>query len=87
MKFSLERSRENLDVIDSQIAELLKRRVQIAREIVRYKLENGCAVTDLDREQAIIDRVLSNTGNMISRDSIHKIYNLIFKEAKDKREA
>ena len=87
MKFSLERSREDLDVIDSQIAELLKRRVQIAREIVRYKLENGCAVTDLDREQAIIDRVLSNTENVISRDAIYKIYNLIFKEAKDKREA
>lgn len=87
MKFSLDSSRKNLDVIDLQIAELLKRRIQIAREIVRYKLEHGCAITDLNREQAIIDRVLLNTENVISQDAIYKIYNLIFKEAKDKREA
>lgn len=50
MDMELSRLREQIDNLDSQLAPLLERRLDVAADIARYKKDRGLAVLDASRE-------------------------------------
>ncbi|MDU1023472.1 MAG: shikimate kinase [Peptoniphilus harei] len=78
---NLDESRKNLDEIDSQIVNLLERRMKISKEIGIIKANNNLNTEDSSREGEII----KNLENKIApefKDAIKPIYCEIFKESK-----
>ena len=47
----LSESRQKLDVIDRQIVELMKQRLEISKDVAEYKIANNKAVYDKAREE------------------------------------
>ena len=54
--------RAEIDEIDSQLVELLLRRMNCSEEVARYKAENNMPIFNNEREQQIIDKVTANSG-------------------------
>lgn len=78
---NLDESRKILDEIDSQIVNLLERRMKISKEVGIIKANNNLKTEDLGRE----DEIIKNLENKIApefKDAIKPIYCEIFKESK-----
>ena len=79
---NLNKSREKLDKIDSQIIKLLENRMKIVKDIGIYKLENNLSITDSSREDIIIE----NLKKQISKEFeniVEPIYDRIFHQSKE----
>ena len=62
---TLQESRDELDVIDRSLVQVLARRSKVILEVIRYKRANSMAVVDRDREDrmlASIERVAASEG-------------------------
>ena len=70
MENQLEKSREEIDRIDAQIAELFEERFTILRDIIAYKVENHLPVLDTGREENII----ATNSKRIQDDDIRKYF-------------
>lgn len=57
MSGKIKELRDELDAVDSRLASLLKRRVEIGRSIVAIKREEGMPVDDFVREAAVLNRL------------------------------
>ena len=53
---NLQEYRARIDAIDRQITDLLKQRFTLSQKIGQYKQQNGIAVYDKTREEAILSR-------------------------------
>ena len=69
----LDESRLKINEIDKQMAELFEKRMQVANDIAKYKIENGLPILDKNREQQLIEK----NCNYIN-DSIIKEYYINF---------
>lgn len=74
---NLEELRKQIDSIDNQIVELLKRRMEAVRQVAESKGASGKAVRDSKRETAIINR-LANQLDSETRQIIPEIYEAVF---------
>lgn len=74
-KIELQKAREQIDKIDGEISELIERRIEIAKEIICIKKENGLEIEDKGREDQIISNVIfgKKAGKLIEN-----IYKKIF---------
>ncbi len=54
--------RDEIDEIDNNIIELFTKRMNCSAEVARYKAENGIAVFNPERENAILDKVAEQAG-------------------------
>lgn len=54
--------RAEIDEIDSQLVDLLLRRMNCSEQVARYKAENNMPIFNSEREQQIIDKVTANSG-------------------------
>ena len=52
----LEQSRKEINEIDSQMARLFERRMNICANIARYKKEHGLSVREPAREEDLINK-------------------------------
>ena len=59
---SLEESRKEIDDIDGRLVPLLKRRLEIAGDVMRAKIEKGLPVFDPAREREVMARVAGEIG-------------------------
>ncbi|MBP5407278.1 chorismate mutase [bacterium] len=57
MEDRIKKLRQELDVIDDNIAKLIASRIEIGREIVRLKKEAGLPKDDKNRENEILERI------------------------------
>lgn len=48
--------RQQIDSIDSQLAQLFLQRMALVEQVARYKLEHDLPVLQSDREQAVIEK-------------------------------
>ena len=69
--------RNKIDIIDREIAVLLKERFALTDDIGRYKKKNNLKVKDISREYEVIDNVASAAGDGLETE-ISKIYADIF---------
>jgi len=64
--------RGKINELDSRMLDLIDKRSQIVTEIRKFKDKNKSFV-DSDREQEILDRLLSQSQGLYSKDSIIRI--------------
>ena len=72
----LEMLRKTIDDIDGQMAELFEKRMKTSEQIARFKRENGVAVRDEKREEALIER----NSAFIAVDAIRPYYAQFIRE-------
>lgn len=77
--------RNQLDVIDDQIIELLNQRYKITDDVAAYKNTNNIGLTDSGREKEIIKRMQGNSRHPALTDNIQNIYDVIIQATKDIR--
>ena len=69
--------RDNINLLDDKILDLLKERSEIVTKIGEQK-KSKTNVVDIGREQKVLDRLLRNTKTKYSKDSIVRIWREIF---------
>lgn len=52
----LEQAREDINVIDRNMADLFQKRMEAVKNVAKYKYQNGIPVFDAAREQLVIER-------------------------------
>jgi chorismate mutase / prephenate dehydratase len=60
---SIENLRSQIDVIDNQLVDLFKDRMQICLEIAKYKKASGLPVFDVSRERSLLHKVTERAGS------------------------
>ncbi len=77
----LKKSREDIDCIDVKLAELLNQRMEISKEVLKYKRANGLQVIDKAREA----HVLENADKLATEgfnEHMKKIFEAIIEESR-----
>ena len=69
--------RNNINLLDDKILDLLRERAEIVTEIGEQK-KSYTDVVDYEREQKVLDRILQSTKSKYSKDSIVRIWREIF---------
>jgi chorismate mutase/prephenate dehydratase len=75
----LQELREKIDKIDTQIIELLKERIKVAKEIGKIKENIGYESFDLLREKEILNKILKINQKVFPEDALKIIYSEIIK--------
>ncbi|MBS3079822.1 chorismate mutase [Candidatus Pacearchaeota archaeon] len=80
MSEDLLKLRDEIDRIDSNIADLFIKRFGIVRQMGEYKKNNGIKIIDKIREKEIMNNISQNFG--LDKRFVKRIYSLIFKESR-----
>lgn len=70
--------RKEIDLLDDELIELINKRVEKGREIIKHKIENGMGKEDLEREREIVSRLKKKYNSKL----VDEIYSRIFDEVK-----
>ena len=76
--------RKEIDDIDSQLVDLYCRRMDTAREIGRYKQENGLPVLDSERERNLLNKVAAQAGEE-NEQGIRALYRLLLEQSRHRQ--
>lgn len=77
MKYTLKNYREQIDIIDDEIALLLEKRLEYVREISKIKKNEGKNLKDIKREKEILVR-LEKKIKTITPKAIKSLWKKIF---------
>ncbi|HEV2200155.1 MAG TPA: chorismate mutase [Bryobacteraceae bacterium] len=75
--------RRKIDELDFELREMLNRRADIARDVVRAKRILGRAVYDPQREEQVLRRVAAANPGPLSAEAIGRIFEAIIRETRD----
>lgn len=59
----LENCRVLIDNIDNLIIELYEKRMDVVKEVIKYKIENNIPITDSNRESSMLENNLKKIKN------------------------
>jgi len=76
---SLKKIRGNIDLLDSQILQLLDNRMELVLIAKKFKTE----IEDNEREKEVLDRTRKNSTGLVHAEFIEKIYVEIIRESKN----
>ena len=79
----MEGFRKKIDKCDIEIIDILKKRMEIAREIGIYKKENNLPIFNADREKALLEKLKVKADDNLSEKAIENIYKAIMDASKD----
>ena len=68
--------RKELDLLDDQISELLLKRIETGKKIVKLKKEAGISKDDPDREKEILERITEGKSEI--SELLKTLYGRIF---------
>ena len=74
--------RMEIDVIDKEIANLLEKRLDIAKQIGVIKTRKGVPILDEKREEKVVEHILENIRNSSLAPAMMRIYEKIMDESK-----
>ena len=77
---NLQEYRAQIDAIDDQITDLLKRRFDLSQKIGEYKKQNGIPVCDKTREEEILARAGGKSGDLAA--PVTAVYQTILEQSK-----
>jgi len=77
----IKKLREQIDGVDVSICDLLKKRMELAGEIAKYKADNGLPVLSSAREQEILESVSRIVGEDLAPYA-QAVYSAIFAESR-----
>ena len=63
---SLEQMRAEMDIIDKDIIDAFRRRMNLSAEIAEYKKEHKLSVLDVEREKAKLDQIAKDVEDELS---------------------
>jgi chorismate mutase/prephenate dehydratase len=84
MEMDLQELRKKIDTIDDELIRLFQERMDLSASIAEYKLKNGVAVFDAEREREILERLGEKVDERY-RDSVKELYALLFDLSKKKQ--
>ena len=70
-------SRQQIDEIDSQIVELFERRMEVANEVAKYKIETGKAVFDKEREEQKLEKLGEMSHGEFNERAVRELFSQI----------
>lgn len=73
----LQKTREKIDVIDSQIVELFKARMELTNEVAAYKIKTGKKVFDKEREEQKLDTLSGKVEDNFHKQAIRELFSQI----------
>ena len=73
----LKELRSEIDLVDSQIIDLIIKRRQLMNGVVEYKLNNNVPVFAPDREHQILDRVAELAGRDFGGSGVQLLYGIL----------
>lgn len=80
--------RERINEVDRKIVELMVDRLEIARQIGAYKMENGIPIRDVEREELVFKKYRDNAEAMgISPDVAEAVCRILVKDSVDEQAA
>lgn len=79
----LDRYRAEIDELDTALAGLLERRIEVARKIGEYKLRRDMPVTDAAREEKVLEQVILALKNPDNKPYITRAWRLIMEIGRD----
>lgn len=71
----LEECRNKIDEIDSKIIELYEQRMDVVKDVTKFKIENNMQILDSSRESAMLEKNL----NKIKNEEYKKYYEDVLK--------
>jgi len=74
--------RRKIDSIDEEIIQLLKKRMQISKDVGDLKEVLHMPVEDKLREEEIIDRLTKQAGKNLSEKQLIRIFTAVFSSSK-----
>ena len=78
--------RKEIDNLDEEIIQLLKKRMHISKKVGQRKEKLEIPVEDKSREKEIIDRLLTHASNNLSEEQLIRIFTAVFKSSKQVQE-
>jgi 3-deoxy-7-phosphoheptulonate synthase len=85
MNKDLLKLRKQIDNIDDDLLEILKKRFDVVQKISKIKKEFGLHIEDSVRQTEIVDRLYSKSNDKILYHQLEKMYSSIFESAKEKQ--
>ncbi len=74
--------RKELDLLDDKISELVQKRIETGKRIVKLKKEAGLSKDDPNREKEILERITAGKSEIA--DLLKEIYGRIFDWVKNR---
>ncbi|HEM3697976.1 TPA: chorismate mutase [Streptococcus suis] len=68
--------REQINTIDSQLVELLEKRMELVDQVTAYKRATGKPVLDTSRENAVLERV----GKLVQKEDYRSAIQVTFSD-------
>jgi len=81
----IKKLRDNIDRIDSKIVSLLRRRFLVAKEIGKFKKNNGLKIRDSKRERELLRKVSEKARKQGIKDlkQVKKVYLKIIESCRE----
>ena len=80
--------RERINEVDRKIVELMADRLEIARQIGQYKMDNGIPIRDVGREEHVFQKYRDNAEDLgISPDVAEAVCRILVKDSVDEQAA
>ncbi|MFW6285661.1 MAG: chorismate mutase [Nanoarchaeota archaeon] len=75
--------RKQIDRIDEELLFLIKRRFNLVKKIVKYKIDNEISIEDTSREEEVFKNVLNQAGMMDLRNEfVRDFFKILIEESK-----
>ena len=75
--------RDQIDVIDRDILELLAQRLRLVMRVGDYKRANGLAIYDAERERDLLARVANAAPSPLEPAMAQRIFQCVIQESRD----
>ncbi|MCR5687815.1 MAG: chorismate mutase [Lachnospiraceae bacterium] len=86
MAGDIKKLREQIDEIDSKIIKLYEERMDVARAIGEYKMENGLPIYDEKREDEKLDAVFAAVSNRKYADGAAQLFLTLMQASRELQE-
>ena len=73
----LKQLRAEIDVIDRQMVELFRQRMEVARGVAEYKIANGIPVLDPERERQVLEAKAAMVDEPELKADVNKLFETI----------
>ena len=82
----LEEARNEIDILDKELAELFEKRFHLVRDIIDYKVENRLPILDEGREKEIIEKNTNRIKDLDLQKHFRKVYTYMIEVSRDYQE-
>lgn len=79
---SLEECRSEIDAVDREIVRLFEKRMQLCRDVAKYKIANGMQVLDRSREERVLESRAAMLADPYWTESVRSLFEGIMAQSR-----